>query len=432
MNTNRKKNERISINNVQGIYIMAKKKVAIKSETKKDAMKKKIKQKQKQKQRQETNINIRIGDSNKKQSQEYEKSVPSRQLPPVVYQTLPQLVYYNQREGSPSIASDSRAGPAMLSAPKPATTILEDIGSVGTEGLVEILDKPTKRETLSELITPVKKVKKVPAKPKMIQDEDEPEKIQFAGKMAPSDFPIKTPSVPLNMFSPMQTPKPESITDAIVADIPLPDVRMPNFSDRQPLVVPTTPPISVESSREPTPILRAPSPPVPFVPMPQEEPAPSIAQTVRDVRSIPGKKGGLYSKKMTDEEKTAGYLNIPLEQVTEQDIQTMKSALKADKAKKMAESRTKARLARITRPIPQPAIFPEESFGSSGTSRESSTREIYAEPPPRASSTQTLREGFRSAFPDEPFGVSSEQVIREPSVSRRQTSPRPRASSTFL
>jgi hypothetical protein len=47
--------------------------------------------------------------------------------------------------------------------------ILEDLGTIGTEGFTEILDVPTKRETLSELITPVSK----PKKP-MMDEEGEP------------------------------------------------------------------------------------------------------------------------------------------------------------------------------------------------------------------------------------------------------------------
>jgi len=120
-------------------------------------------------QRQLQNISIRIGDISKKKRRraprkrkDAEPIVPTRQLPPVVYQTLPQVSYY----GTPSKTGSIVAKPEMLSSivepVKTKTTILEDIGMVGTEGPVEILDKPTKRETLQTLITPIVRTPEIP------------------------------------------------------------------------------------------------------------------------------------------------------------------------------------------------------------------------------------------------------------------------------
>lgn len=119
--------------------------------------------KQKQTQKQEQKISIRIGDLKPKRKRrrarrkpkEEEPYVPTRPLPPVVYQTLPQVSYYGQpnKEGA-LIATPERVS-SIVEPVKAKTTILEDIGMVGTEGPVKILEKPTKRETLEELITPI-------------------------------------------------------------------------------------------------------------------------------------------------------------------------------------------------------------------------------------------------------------------------------------
>jgi hypothetical protein len=126
---------------------------------KKSRARKSIKQTQKQEQRQ--NISIKIGELPVKKRRRRPRKVakppgseaPMRQLPPVVYQTLPQLVGYNPPE--PTIAAPPKPATSIVAPVKVKTTILEDVGQVGTEGPVEILELPTKRETLRELITPV-------------------------------------------------------------------------------------------------------------------------------------------------------------------------------------------------------------------------------------------------------------------------------------
>jgi hypothetical protein len=131
-------------------------------------MPKKSRAKQSQKQKQTQNISIKIGElpTKKKPRRRPRKAikseglVPTRQLPPVVYQTLPQLTYYGKPDEFGSITAQPAKASSIVEPVKTKTTILEDIGMVGTEGPVEIIDVPTKRETLSELITPVAPAKK--------------------------------------------------------------------------------------------------------------------------------------------------------------------------------------------------------------------------------------------------------------------------------
>lgn len=107
---------------------------------------------------------VKVGETPKKKRRARRKRVPQssrddaipmRQLPPVVYQ-VPAMVtgYANQ----PPIMQPERV-PVSITAREPVRVtapILEDIGIVGTEGKgVEIIDVPSKKEQLSELITPV-------------------------------------------------------------------------------------------------------------------------------------------------------------------------------------------------------------------------------------------------------------------------------------
>lgn len=131
------------------------------------AKKPRISKKQTQKQssseqRQLQNINIRIGDVLPKKRRRAprkrkvaEPIVPTRQLPPVVYQTLPQVSYYGKPDKTGAIVAKPETPSSIAEPVKSKTSILEDIGMVGTEGPVEILDKPSKRETLESLIIPV-------------------------------------------------------------------------------------------------------------------------------------------------------------------------------------------------------------------------------------------------------------------------------------
>jgi len=129
-----------------------------------DKKKRSKKQKQKQKQSQQQFVNVNINQATeKRRAPRSRKQQPSavdiaaleylqpRQMPTVIYQT---------GYGSPPVQSGfSFPNPVRPSLadiiPQPKQSTLEDIGQVGTEGRVEILDQPTKKEQLAELIEPV-------------------------------------------------------------------------------------------------------------------------------------------------------------------------------------------------------------------------------------------------------------------------------------
>ncbi len=103
---------------------------------------------------------VKVGDTKKKRAPRRRRpkpsegdSIPMRQLPPVVYQVPAQTTGYLTQ---PAIMQPNYTGipitqrePVRVVAP-----ILEDIGSIGTS---EIIDVPSKKEQLAELITPVAK-----------------------------------------------------------------------------------------------------------------------------------------------------------------------------------------------------------------------------------------------------------------------------------
>jgi len=81
-----------------------------------------------------------------------------RQLPaPVVYQSTTQvpLIVPSQGQATPVPAFfNPPPQPQMINQPVPSRPFLEDLGLIGTEGPVEILDIPTKAEQLEDFITP--------------------------------------------------------------------------------------------------------------------------------------------------------------------------------------------------------------------------------------------------------------------------------------
>lgn len=106
---------------------------------------------------------VKVGDTKKKRRAPRRRrppaesdAIPMRQLPPVVYQVPAQTTgYVNQppiMRPEPAPVPITQREPVRIRAP-----ILEDIGIVGTEGRgVEIIDVPTKKEQLSELMTPIR------------------------------------------------------------------------------------------------------------------------------------------------------------------------------------------------------------------------------------------------------------------------------------
>lgn len=83
---------------------------------------------------------------------ESEYDIPMRQLPPVVYQ-VSNVAPTSYGSGQPALfrPPEQPMGITVKQPSKVQNPILEDIGQVGTEGRVEILDLPTKAETLRDL-----------------------------------------------------------------------------------------------------------------------------------------------------------------------------------------------------------------------------------------------------------------------------------------
>jgi hypothetical protein len=143
--------------------------------------------KQKQKQTQIVNVNIR-GEPKRKSTRRRKRRQPKptmedvaradylqpQQLPIVAYQTG--YGTYPIIQGQPA-QNVPPPQPFYMTPPAPRSISLvpEDIGQVGTEGAVEILEQPTKKEQLSELITPV--------------------------ELPPEDIPLKSNDMP--QFNPM-------------------------------------------------------------------------------------------------------------------------------------------------------------------------------------------------------------------------------------
>jgi len=117
-------------------------------------MPRKVKQTQKQKQKQTVIVNI--GDI--KKTKPRRKRAPKRIVE--LYREFPSTIYIPQPltqygDMIPNVGTPARSITRPTETPK-NTPILEDTGIVGTEGVgVEIMDIPTKKETLTELIAPV-------------------------------------------------------------------------------------------------------------------------------------------------------------------------------------------------------------------------------------------------------------------------------------
>lgn len=123
-------------------------------------MPRKVKQTQKQKQKQTVIVNIT--QPKEKKAKPRKKRAPKRIVE--MYREFPSTVYLPQRLSTYGDMRDPTEKPAETPARSIAKEtqtpqippIFEDTGIVGTEGRgVEILDVPTKKETLAELMTPV-------------------------------------------------------------------------------------------------------------------------------------------------------------------------------------------------------------------------------------------------------------------------------------
>jgi len=162
---------------------------------------------QTEKQEQRQNISIRIGELPTKKPRRRRprkgptapgREAPIRQLPPIVYQTLPQLTYYGKPNEMGMLTAEPERATSIVEPKKTRTSILEDIGQVGTEGRVEILDVPTKRETLAELITPVD-IPRMKVDPVASGSFDIPRMVIDPVEQGPYD-------IPLTLLDPVEEP----------------------------------------------------------------------------------------------------------------------------------------------------------------------------------------------------------------------------------
>lgn len=117
------------------------------------------KQSQKQKQRQSVKqtVIVKVGETASKRKRVRRRRKPSGSGGAGIFQTPPlpnNVIYQSNQTTAVPYQFTPEAVPKITDAVKPPRTIMEDVG-VGTEGFVKILDLPTKKETLSDLATPV-------------------------------------------------------------------------------------------------------------------------------------------------------------------------------------------------------------------------------------------------------------------------------------
>jgi hypothetical protein len=158
---------------------------------------------QKQRQSQKQVVNIRLDAPKRKRSRRQRRrrmptlaeAVASDYLQP---QQLAPTIILQTGQGAPiggtSAIPNTRipAFSQMLMGSR--TPALEDIGQIGTEGRVEIMDRPTKQEQLGELIEPVSQVPTYG-----------PSQFQFTNPQAPND-----PSIGLQFGEPIRYISPAS------------------------------------------------------------------------------------------------------------------------------------------------------------------------------------------------------------------------------
>jgi len=137
-------------------------------------MPKKIKQKQKQTQKQNVVQKVVVKlDSSGQKIKVKRRRVKKQKEPEMLfderyYRQLPAPVIYQSTQQVPMLVPGQTPAPApapapafnpppqaqMINQPMPSRPFLEDIGFIGTEGPVEILDMPTRAEQLQDFITP--------------------------------------------------------------------------------------------------------------------------------------------------------------------------------------------------------------------------------------------------------------------------------------
>ena len=229
---------------------------------------KRTRQKQKQRQKQTQNVVVNIQGEPKRARRRRAQKRPQpdvalidylqpRQMPTVVYQTG--YGTYPIIQGQQPPAPPSQPKPFYMEPPQPTIVdmtadfsrmrvpVLEDTGMVGTEGFVEILERPTKREQLAEFITPVKKPK-VPTVEEPMQSVDM-EPIPFY-KLPRID--VERPFFTVPGLSELRLQTPEK---PIFSEIREPSLKsLLETPAEQPTMM--TPPMGVTESPEELPVVR--------------------------------------------------------------------------------------------------------------------------------------------------------------------------------
>jgi len=138
------------------MYIIKMKKVA-----KTEGSGAKTKQKQKQTQNVKQTVIIRLDKEGKRKAVKRRKRMPKKEQEGAssMQRSLPAAVTYQSSYAIPYPVFKEAPKVGTIVPEAKVTPILEDIGQVGTEGRVTILDKPTKKEQLGEMLVPVDREK---------------------------------------------------------------------------------------------------------------------------------------------------------------------------------------------------------------------------------------------------------------------------------
>jgi len=121
----------------------------------------KTKQKQKQSQNVKQTVIIRLDKEGKRKVVKRRKRMPKKETEgeSTMYRRLPAPVSYQSSYAIPYPVFKEPPKVATVAPEPKVTPFLEDIGQVGTEGSVAILDQPTKKEQLGEMLVPVNREK---------------------------------------------------------------------------------------------------------------------------------------------------------------------------------------------------------------------------------------------------------------------------------
>ena len=426
--------------------------------------KSKGKLRQKQKQSQSQTVNVIVKPSAKKRAPRKKAvEVPMRQLPPVVYQTLPQLTYYTTPTITGAIVAKSPPPSSITSPPPPKTSILEDIGMIGTEGPVSILELPTKKEILTELTTPVPVSPMPVSRPPL--------------NIVPEKKPIRQPKIldiPPVVIDTVESGKP-FLSDILLGLNERPEptpLFISQFKEKEPKNPPilSYPPVVIDPVESGTPN----APPAVIID-PVQSGAPSFNIVMKTPQSIPSFENQISGEKFLPESvpepsETRKSFKIGRKEKFITDETGKKTIIKATTKKQppsgsiqspgemqgfamqdfftessrqpegiMMQPST-SRETFIIPPTPPPKrkyVRTGQFIGKSQLQKE--RKEARAQMPPvpaiaeftGQSSTpgfftsQNMPSSVQARLPEEVFGIESEQVYREPRI--RQTSPRPTA-----